>query len=126
MADVTPRIGPEAKVVQSYTERGFRISGGEYLGPVLVVEDKVLPFDVRTVADIKPESFAPLEGRDVSYLIIGCAKSAMLDAALLTHLKGQGITAEVMELGAACRTYNVLRTEGRQLAAALIPAGPPE
>ncbi len=125
MADVTPLIGPEAKIIHNYTARGFRINGAEYLGAIVIAGDEVLPLDVRAVTELQPAHLAGLERFDVSYLIIGAAKAALLDAALLTALKARGIVAEVMELGAACRTFNVLRTEGRQVAAALIPAGPP-
>ncbi len=125
MADVTPLIGPEAKIVQNYTARGFRINGAEYLGAIVIAGDEVMPLDVKAVTELQSTHLALLERFDLSYLIIGAAKAAMLDAALLTVLKSRGIVAEVMELGAACRTFNVLRTEGRQIAAALIPAGPP-
>lgn len=125
MADVTPLIGPEAKIIQNYTARGFRINGAEYLGAIMIAGDEVMPLEVKVVTELQSAHLAELERFDVNYLIIGAAKSAMLDAALLTALKARGIVAEVMELGAACRTFNVLRTEGRQFAAALIPAGPP-
>lgn len=126
MADVTPRVGPEARLVQAYTARGFRISGKEYLGALVIAGDEVLPLDVKAVTELRPEKFSMLDRFDVNYLIVGVAKTMMLDAAVLTALREKGIVAEVMELGAACRTYNVLRSEGRQVAAALIPAGSPE
>lgn len=40
--------------------------------------------------------------------------------ALLAGLTNQGIGVEVMDTGAACRTYNILMTEGRSVAAALL------
>lgn len=126
MADVTPLIGPEAKIIQNYTARGFRINGAEYLGAIVIAGDEVLPLEVKAVIELLFPHLAMLERFDVNYLIIGAPKAAMLDAALLSALKARGVVGEVMELGAACRTYNVLRTEGRQVAAALIPAGPPD
>jgi uncharacterized protein len=125
MADVTPLIGPEAKIIHNYTARGFRINGAEYLGAIMIAGDEVIPLEVKAVTELQSAHLAELDRFDVNYLIIGAARSAMLDAALLSMLKSRGIVAEVMELGAACRTFNVLRTEGRQVAAALIPAGPP-
>ncbi len=126
MADVTPLIGADAKIVHSYTQRGFRISGAEYFGAVVIAGDEVLPLEVKAVTELRLPHLGMLENADVTYLVIGCPKSAMLDAALVAGLKVRGIVAEVMDLGAACRTYNVLRAEGRQIAAALIPEGPPE
>lgn len=42
------------------------------------------------------------------------------DAAALQALAAHGIGVEVMDTGAACRTYNVLAAEGRRVVAALI------
>jgi uncharacterized protein len=39
---------------------------------------------------------------------------------LLTPLYDSGIGVEVMDTGAACRTYNILMAEGRTVAAALL------
>lgn len=125
MSDVTPLIGTDAKVIQTYTNRGFRISGDDYLGALVVAGDKVMPLAAKSAPELRPPHLSMLEGIDVKYLIVGCAPVVMLDAALISGMKTKGIVVEVMDLGAACRTYNVLRAEGRQIAAALIPAGPP-
>jgi uncharacterized protein len=42
-------------------------------------------------------------------------------AKLRSALRASGIALEPMDTGAACRTYNVLVAEGRQVSAALIP-----
>ena len=42
------------------------------------------------------------------------------DPRLLVNLTHAGIGAEVMDTRAACRTYNILAEEGRNVAAALI------
>lgn len=125
MADVTPQLGPEAKVLQAYTNRGFRISGSEYLGALVIAGDEVLLLDVKSIPELRPRHFEMLDRFDVTYLIIGATRTAGLDATVISVLREKGIVGEIMELGAACRTYNVLRAEGRQVAAALIPAGAP-
>jgi len=126
LTDVTPLLGAGAQVIETYTNRGFRVSGAEYLGAIVIVNDKVVPLDAKSLNDLSVQSFAMLGGEEVSYLIVGAAKARLLDAAIMQGLKKSGITAEIMEIGAACRTYNVLRTEGRQMAVALIPGGVPE
>lgn len=42
------------------------------------------------------------------------------DTSLLRPLIASGIGFEIMDMGAACRTYNVLMAEGRKVAAALL------
>jgi uncharacterized protein len=42
-------------------------------------------------------------------------------AALRRMLEARGVALEVMNLGAACRTYNVLAQERREVVAGLFP-----
>jgi uncharacterized protein len=52
------------------------------------------------------------------------ATGQRLTAGLRATLEGRGIAVELMELGAACRTYNVLSQEGREVVAGLmLPVG---
>jgi uncharacterized protein len=44
----------------------------------------------------------------------------MVPPALRDGLRRIGITVDPMDTGAACRTYDVLLTEGRRVAAALL------
>jgi len=109
-------------VIQSYGAGGFRISGTLHAGAVLVFADGVAPWSVATPLTI--ESLAPAIARrgDFDLLLIGCADVALdLAPALTARLKGEGVVAEAMGTGAACRTYNLLQAEGRRVAAALLP-----
>ncbi|HNB26213.1 MAG TPA: Mth938-like domain-containing protein, partial [Alphaproteobacteria bacterium] len=47
-------------------------------------------------------------------------RMAQIDRGLRQDLRAAGVVIEVMDTGAACRTYNVLLAEGRKVAAALI------
>jgi uncharacterized protein len=44
-------------------------------------------------------------------------------SAIKQAFAARGIGLEVMDLGAACRTYNILVQEERRVAAALFPSG---
>ena len=46
---------------------------------------------------------------------------ALLPSKLQTGLRAMGFGIDVMDTGAACRTYNVLIGEERRVAAALLP-----
>lgn len=69
--------------------------------------------DFQALIDMKAEL-------DVALLGTG-AKIQFLPPDLKQALKEQGLHIEVMDTGAACRTYNVLMAEGRRVAAALVP-----
>ena len=123
MADITPLIPVGRKIVQSYGGGGFRISGEDFTGSVIVLPEAVIPWPVTTLEDISFESLSAITGSasSVGVLLIGMGASmTFLDPDLRMALKAHGIVAESMDTGAACRTLNVLVSEDRAAAAALI------
>lgn len=58
-------------------------------------------------------------------LLIGTGEVQQFpDRGVWRHLRGQGLGVEIMDTAAACRTYNLIMAEGRDVAAALIIDGP--
>jgi uncharacterized protein len=54
-------------------------------------------------------------------MLLGCGpRMLLLPPPLRQTLRAAGIVSEVMDTGAACRTYNVLLAEGRQVCAAML------
>lgn len=122
MTDVTPRVGADALIIQSYSPAGFRIRGADYAGGVLIAGGQVHPVAASSANQLGYEHFKPLKGLAVTYLILGCgAKSSMPPLTMLQELKDMGIVVEAMSTAAACRTYNVLLAEQRPVAALLLP-----
>lgn len=71
--------------------------------------------------DLSPEHFALLPDHDVEILLFGSGSRLRWPApSILAMLLERGIGVEVMDTGAACRTYNILRADGRRVAAALL------
>jgi uncharacterized protein len=73
--------------------------------------------------DISIASLQPIISADpsVDILLIGCGpKFSLPPKVLREELRVAGISMEWMDTGAACRTFNVLLSEERRVAAALI------
>jgi len=88
-----------------------------------VLPDRALPWAVLTPQAITAENLEPVAraAPPVQVLIVGCgARGVLLPAALRGAMRARGIVLEAMDTGAACRTYNVLVSEDRRVAAALI------
>lgn len=121
--DITPVMPRGKQVITGYGSGQFKINGQVYPHPVIVFSDRVLTWNIKPNVAITLESLAPImkaEG-EVELLLIGCGKSqAILPAKIKDALKTAGIALEVMDTGAAVRTYNVTLAEGRRVAAALI------
>lgn len=119
--DITPIIPAGRQLIKGYGDRGFTISGGRWEGSVLVFPDRSLAWYPTSMAEITVDSLAPVLDASPELLLLGCGSSMLpLPSALRVLLREAGIKVEIMDTGAACRTFNVLLAEDRRVAAALI------
>jgi uncharacterized protein len=123
--DVTPIIPAERQVIQAYGDGRFRISGVVHEGSVIVLPERTLAWPAAAMAGLTLESLKDVLAAEprVELLLVGRGRGrepAPIAAELRAALRPRGIVVEVMDTGAACRTYNVLLAEGRRVAAALI------
>ena len=121
--DITP-VTPEGRqVIQRYGDGEFRIANFPYSGSVLVMTEQSMLWPITEAADITIESLHPLFAQEFSpgIILIGCGPTFIPPPKdLRLAIKEKGAVMEWMDTGAACRTYNVLLTEERQVVAALI------
>lgn len=126
--DVTPLIGKDSQVIQSYANGVFKVSNVRYDYPVIISVDKTLRWDIGNVdhvSDLDIDSFKAIIdiNNEVDVVLLGCgATMTFLSPALRREIKEIGLSVDVMDTGAACRTYNVLMAEGRRVVCALLPA----
>jgi uncharacterized protein len=114
---LTEMTFPDARPVEGYGPGFFRIAGQVHQGAMLVG-----PGGVRGWGGM--EDAAPLlalSGQiDVLFLGTG-AEIAHAPAALRRELEALNVGVEVMASPTACRSYNVLLSEGRRIALAVLP-----
>lgn len=106
-----------ARPVEGYGPGFFRLDGQVLRGACLIT-----PWDAGPWGGFA-DAAAPLAlaGR-IDVLFVGTgADIAHAPKAFRAALEAAGIGVEVMNSPAACRTYNVLLSEGRRIAAALLP-----
>jgi uncharacterized protein len=81
----------------------------------------IAPWRPTSVQDLSPPDLEPLLELAPEVVLLGTgARQQFPHAELLRILYQRRVGIEVMDTSAACRTYNVLVTEGRSVAAALI------
>ena len=120
--DITPIIPGDRMIIVGYGPGRFRISGQVHETPVIVFLDEIATWSATEVGEIDAESLAQAAEKGVEVMLVGTgAKMHLLPPEVRRALREQGIGVEVMETGAACRTYNILMAEGRHVAAALLP-----
>lgn len=103
--------------IDSYGPGFFRVGGSVRRGPLLIRAEAALPW--HGLDDLAP--LTELAGLvDVLFVGMG-AGMAYLPKRLTAALDPLGILCEPMTTPSAARTYNVLLSDGRRVAAALIP-----
>ncbi|HEY9569269.1 MAG TPA: Mth938-like domain-containing protein [Thalassobaculum sp.] len=125
--DVTPLLPEGVQVIHGYGDGGFRIAQIRYNGPVLVMPRLTLPWAVDPAAALAPLDLAGLEpilaAEEVfDILLLGTGEGQVfVPPGIRRAIRERGPVAEMMDTGAACRTFNLLLAEGRRAAAALLP-----
>lgn len=113
----------EAPAIDAYGGGGFRIRGERHDGSVLIFEDRVRPFAPTRLEDLQVEDLGAVLERPSAceFLLLGTGKTLRpAPRAVRETLWSRGLGIEVMSTAEACRLYNVLASEGRLVAAALI------
>ena len=112
----------EPNAIVGCADGEVRLRDAAYRASLIVTRDRVIdswrpaPFDRLTIED-----FAPLLDQPPDVLLLGTgARQRMPPPALYASLAARGIGLEAMDNRAACRTYNLLLSEFRNVAAAFI------
>ena len=113
---------PGTNLIRSYGPGQLRIGEVLHSGSVIVTATTVIaPWRPATAPELTATDLEPLLGLGPEVVLLGTgARQQFPDMQVLRILHEQRIGVEVMDTAAACRTYNVLVTEGRNVAAALI------
>ncbi len=121
--DITPLIAEGRQIIEGYGDGKFRIAGAVHTGSVIVFPSLTTAWPVRAMGELDLDRLAPILDADpaVEILLVGCGPRLVpLPRGLKQALRERGIGADPMDTGAACRTFNVLLSEERRVAAALI------
>jgi uncharacterized protein len=118
--DLTPIIPAGRQVIERYGNGGFRVTGVDHKGSILVLPDATIAWAPVSMSGLAIDDFAALFGK-AQILLLGCGeRMAMVPVSLRDGLRAEGLVVDSMRTDAACRTYNVLMAEDRRVAAALI------
>ena len=114
----------EAPAIEAYGGGGFRIGGRRIEGSVLILDDKAMAWPVASLTELKPSDFDAVIAAGpavVEFILLGLG-AAMVPPprAVRDAMRDARVGLEVMDTVAACKLYNVLASDGRRVAAALI------
>ena len=99
-----------------------QVNQARYAASLIVLRERIVEqWQPRSLGSMTEADFGMLAGLGVEIVLLGTGKRLCFPHPRLTApLLNRRIGLEVMDTGAACRTYNILSGEGRNVAAALI------
>ena len=112
----------ELLLVRAYDDRSITIAEQRYYSSLILMPQRIIPDwrpqlltelcaeDLRQVLELEPEVVLLGTGPKLRF------PSPQLSALVQTNAVG----LEIMDTAAACRTYNILASEGRRVVAALL------
>ena len=107
--------------IQGVTELSITVSGTPYAQTIALTPDKVFTdWDPVPVAELTDSAIENLLGQLPEILLLGTGRTNVFPPReLMFAFARRGIGLEAMDTAAAARTFNVLSTEGRPVAALL-------
>jgi uncharacterized protein len=114
----------EPPAIDAFGGGGFRVAGVWRPGSLLILNDEPLAWRPSSLADLAPDDFAAVLAAPrgaVEFVLLGTgAAQALPPRALREAIRAGGLGLEFMATDAAARTHNVLASQGRLFATALI------
>lgn len=109
-------------LVSRYGPGLIEINGTSHAQPLIVAPGLLHTGWIAAIDALTPDVLAPLHELQPRIVLLGAAAAPpQLLRSLRRALAAREVALESMDLGAACRTYNVLAQEDRPVAALLFP-----
>lgn len=108
--------------IQSYGPGQVTVNGEPLHDNLVLTPERILrQWRPQDFSDLSRDDFDQLAALQPEILLLGTGRSQRFPAPnLYRTLIQRGIGVEVMDTGAACRTYNILVSEQREVVAALL------
>jgi len=109
-------------LITGYGDGYIAVNKKHYEHQLIVMADKlILDWSAKHFDDLTEEHFGVLLDLNPEVILLGTgSKHRFVHPQLVAALTKANIAVECMTTSAACRTYNILMSEGRNVAAALL------
>jgi uncharacterized protein len=110
-----------ANLIRGYSDAGLRIGAQHVAGSCIVTAARLITdWEPQAFADLVPAHLAAIFALEPELVLLGTGPvQRFASAPIRGEFARRRVGLEVMQLGAACRTFNVLLQEERRVAAAL-------
>jgi uncharacterized protein len=110
-----------ANTITAYGDDYVMVNGARRDTSVIVTAERIVPWSAASFDALSAEDFQGLSKLGVEIVLLGTgARQRFPHPRLTASLGAARIGLEVMDVKAACRTYNILVAEERKVALALL------
>jgi uncharacterized protein len=107
--------------IHAYNDNEIKINSQSYQSSLIVSSHEIIKdWPIDSIQQLTEETLAPLLRYQPKIIIIGHGEHGLLPQTIIQSLAKQNIGLECMSIGAACRTFNVLLSEHREVVLGLI------
>ncbi len=108
--------------IQSYSDDGIQVNDNTYQSSLIITPERIIGhWPPRSVTELTPQYWQAVLALTPSIILLGTGKQQVFpESPVLKCIYAAGLGLEVMSTSAACRTFNVLNSEGRNVVAALL------
>jgi uncharacterized protein len=109
-------------LINGYSPGCIVVDGRDYREGLIVSPERIVSgWGPSRAADLGIEHVRELVELGPQVIVIGTGKRQCFpDPSVYLAAMDQGVGIEIMDTGAACRTYNIIMAEGRRVAAGLM------
>ena len=109
-------------LITGYSDSFIEVNKQRHAKNLIVMpQELILDWDAKAFADLNEQHLTKIADLNPEVVLLGVGeKHQFLHPKIYQALTTKGIPLESMTTAAACRTYNILMSEGRNVLAALI------
>ncbi|HEY6927150.1 MAG TPA: Mth938-like domain-containing protein [Steroidobacteraceae bacterium] len=113
--------GSRANLIRGYSLQEIRIGDQHLRASCIVSADSLITdWEPASFAELQPQHLERILALQPDVVLLGSGPTQRFPpASIRAALTARGVGLEVMDLGAACRTFNILVQEERRVAAGL-------
>jgi uncharacterized protein len=122
--DITPKINPKKNIIDSYGDKGIEIKEKFYSNAIIIDVDNINEIEISSFEDFLKQDVTKYINEQDEILVIGTGSShKIININIKNKIKAQfkNISISEMSSDSACRTYNILAFEQRDVKAIILP-----
>ncbi|HKH19705.1 MAG TPA: Mth938-like domain-containing protein [Gammaproteobacteria bacterium] len=120
--NITQEFGGGRYVIRGYDQNRVVVNDRSFMRSVIVAPEHLNPdWEPQSLAELKASHFEPVVALQPEVVLLGTGLRLQFPAqAIIAFLQQRAIAIEVMNTAAACRTFNLLVSQGRAVVGALL------